>query len=316
MTDTIAHGIISVHNVGMPWWVTIPVVAATVNFTIRLPIQLYAQKIRNERHKLQPLAYAWSTTIRREAEQKIQMNSMTPAEQMKERREAWKRLGGVYKKMYKEFDCQTWKSFIPWVSMVPFVAFADAMRKIAGVSAFSGFQTPIDLLPSTETAMPPEPLELSDQLPVLDQSLLDGGLLWFSDLSAADPYCMLPLACMAVLGAQVWPKANVQYVVGQLLRRDPEKVETGYGKLQGTIQRAVILMPFFPLLWLNLPSAVVLYALTTFSFNALNSYLAVKVFPKPRNRLGPITKVADTSPFLHSGQIRQSAGSVPKDGGS
>lgn len=309
MTDSIAEGIVSVHNVGMPWWVTIPVVAATVNFTIRLPIQIYAQKIRNRRHKLQPLAYAWSTTIRREAENKIQAQQMKPAEQAKERAAAWKRLGGVYKDMYKEFNCQTWKSFVPFASMVPFVAFADAIRKIAGVSAWSGLQTPMGVFSQVD---PPEPLQLAEKFTmVADQSLREGGLLWFSDLSLADPYLILPVACTAVLAAQTWPKADPKFLFGKLLNYDPERVETNYNRLQGMIQRALVMVPFFPLLWLNLPSAVVLYALTTFSLNALNAWIAVKVYPKPTITLGPMTKVADPSPFLHSGHVPNKT-SVPK----
>lgn len=309
MTDSIAQGIVSVHHVGMPWWVTIPVVAATVNFTIRLPIQLYAQKIRNERQKLQPLAYAWSTVIRREAENRIQARQMGPEEQAAERAAAWKKLGAKYKEMYAEFNCQSWKSFVPWVSMVPFVAFADAIRKIAGVSAFSGLQAP---WAASTTDAQPEPLQLTEKLTALDPGLADGGILWFSDLSVADPYFALPIACSAVLAAQTWPKADPKLLFGKLLGQDPDRVETNLGRLQGIIQRGLVMVPFFPLLWTNLPSAVVLYALTTFSLTALNSFIAVRVYPKPVTKLSPMTKESDPSPFLHSGHVAKTRGEAKK----
>lgn len=301
MTDSIAQGIVSFHHIGMPWWVTIPVVAATVNFSIRLPLQLYGQKIRNERQKLQPLAYAWSTTIRREAEVNIQAQLMKPSAQVEERRAAWKKLGRVYKDMYKEFGCQTWKAFVPWASMVPFVAFADSIRKLAGVSAWSGIETPFT---ASSSAEPPEPLQLTDSLSgLVDPSLCEGGLLWFADLSVADPYYILPAACTAVLALQTWPKADPSLIFGRIFGSDPAKIQTKYAGLQGMIQRAIVLIPFFPLLWLNLPSAVVLYALTTFSLNALNAFIAVKVYPKPTVTLTPMAKEADQSPFLHSGHV-------------
>lgn len=306
MTDSIAQGMVSFHAIGMPWWVTIPVVAATVNFSIRLPLQLYGQKIRNERQKVQPLAYAWSTVVRREAEHRIKQRRMKPADQATERRAAWRRLGLVYKDMYKKFGCPTWKSFVPWTSMVPFVAFADAIRKIAGVSAWSGFQSPLFPPP---TAEPPEPLELTEHFAgLVDPSLCEGGLLWFSDLSVADPYWLLPLSCVAVLGLQTWPKIDPAFAFAKLMNKDPQKVETGHGRLQEMVQRVMIMVPFLPLFWLNLPSAVVLYALTTFSLNALNAFIAVKVYPKPKLRFGPMTKVSDPSPFLHSNQVPEKGG--------
>ena len=75
LVNTVADGICAVHHVGLPWYMTIPLVAATVNFTIRLPVQYYARQTRHKYAQDMPVVQAWERLLVRKAMKKIDPSS-------------------------------------------------------------------------------------------------------------------------------------------------------------------------------------------------------------------------------------------------
>ena len=56
-----ADGISAIHSAGVPWYLSIPLVALGVNFSFRLPIQYYTRSLVVRRNELNPLVSAWSS---------------------------------------------------------------------------------------------------------------------------------------------------------------------------------------------------------------------------------------------------------------
>jgi inner membrane protein COX18 len=115
-----------------------------------------------------------------------------------------------------------------------------------------------------------------------DTSLAEGGILWFTDLMAADPYGGLPLLCALGLGWSSWSRLDAERL-RELLSLD-SKTTTARQRLSRGLGRAFLIIPLFPLLFWNLPSAIFLYWAPTFLFNGLNDRLVKAWLPDRQAR--------------------------------
>lgn len=80
----------------------------------------------------------------------------------------------VARELYRQEGCHPYKvAFLPWVQLPLWFVLSFALRNMTGV--FPGLSPPEDVLTGLATE----------------------GMLWFPDLTAPDPYCILPILLAA-----------------------------------------------------------------------------------------------------------------------
>ncbi|KAF5024052.1 hypothetical protein F66182_3900 [Fusarium sp. NRRL 66182] len=249
-----------IHATGMPWYLTIPLVAFGVNATFRFPLQLYNAYIREERNRLKPLIIAWTS---RHSRHPTIANPSLP-----EHIRRFRHAGAIEKstrRIYKQFGVQRWKSMAPLLGIVPFITISEALRRKCGA--------PIGLignsfgLGSSGSAT----AGVGAAGSIFDESMVDGGCLWFTDLSSMDPYYGLPLICTSILILGSWVKMPKELLRAYLL--PPGKGVLPLSRLQKLLGRIMLLMPIFPLLVSQLPSAIFLYWATSFGLTRANDFI-------------------------------------------
>lgn len=269
-----AEGITFVHHAGLPWYVTIPLVAAGVNFTVRLPMQYYSRRLLAKRLALRPFVDAWAFRHQ-------QSNTRDPSKALELNRA---KLRKSQSRIYKEWGVQMWKSWTgPVVATVPFILFSDALRRLAGVRTFT-------------TTSADQAVDSGVQALQAVPSMVDGGLLWFTDLTVADPYYILPVVCTGLLGLNAW-KGMTKEKLLELLGVGSSS--TGTTAWQRGLMRTMMIFPFFPLIMSHLPSAIFLYWATSFSLTRVNFFILERrvkmptpdlTMPKPKKRFDPFLR--------------------------
>ncbi|GAB0135490.1 hypothetical protein EsDP_00003826 [Epichloe bromicola] len=286
-----ADSISAIHNAGVPWYLSIPLVALGVNFTFRLPVQHYTRRLVIRRNELNPLVSAWScrhaASVPRGTE-----GDVGKAERL------WRlRVAGLTEKsrrrIYKTWGVQRWKTLAPFLSMVPFVIVSEALRRLCG--APTGWISHQIGLASMDTAS----TTLSDASGLFEADLAQGGCLWFVDLTAMDPYHALPLACSALLARASWGRLSKDQL-GALLGLDGSSgtPKTPMARIQTGVGRALLLMPLFPMLFADLPSAIFLYWATTFALNDVNESILQRLVPKRTPKLKMVQRIPPALPYL------------------
>ncbi|PHH75178.1 hypothetical protein CDD80_2590 [Ophiocordyceps camponoti-rufipedis] len=236
----------SVHALGVPWYYIIPLVAAGVNFSVRLPIHLYVSSIDRRRRQLAPLLYAW--TIRHSRGHPHQPDALDFA------RSAASLAKKSRKRIYKTWGVQSWKYFLPLLSTAPFLVVSQALRGLCGTPTLAF-------------------LDAESVRGLFDRSLTDGGCLWFVDLTAQDPYYCLPLLCSALAALNTWSKFSKQdikelFTLNDTLSRAPLK------SMKLGLTRLTLFFPMIAIIYAYLPSAIFLYWATTFGLGSVNAALS------------------------------------------
>ncbi|KAI8836700.1 60Kd inner membrane protein-domain-containing protein [Chytriomyces cf. hyalinus JEL632] len=179
----------------LPWWAA--VVAGTFVFraVFTLPFAVTQRNRVLRLASLQPVLKAWESTLRRT------LNSKDPSETAKAQA-AFKQKAEV---LYAQNHCSPRATFIlPWVQIPLFFSLSLAVRRLAGLPLpFSGSSSSPDFsqgLSEAEGSLsdglsPEMGVSISERayalMPV--DGFNEGGILWFLDLSVADPTILLPL---------------------------------------------------------------------------------------------------------------------------
>ncbi|KAF4337881.1 mitochondrial export translocase Oxa2 [Fusarium beomiforme] len=251
------------HSAGVPWYVAIPLLAVGVNATIRFPLQLYSARLREARKPLDPLIAAWA---RRHA-----MDSSLNNPDVPERLRMLRLSGAVEKsrrRIFKAWGLQRWKSMAPLLGMVPFVAISEALRRKCGAPL--GWISHKIGLGNTG---------LGDWSSMFDESLVDGGLFWFTNLASADPYYGLPIICSWILVWSTWARMPKQQLQVLLRLQPPGTKMMVTSRLQQLLGRTMLMMPILPLLFADLPSAIFLYWGTSFALTRVNEFIIQRLVP-------------------------------------
>ncbi|KAK2592944.1 hypothetical protein QQS21_009351 [Conoideocrella luteorostrata] len=290
-----ADSISSLHSTGIPWYLSIPLVALGVNFSFRLPIQFYTRRLVVRRSELNPLVSAWSS--RHAASVPRGTGNQEQAERI------WRlRVAGMTeksrKRIYKTWGVQRWKTLAPFLSMMPFIVVSEALRRLCGapmgwISHSMGLAS-MDKVSAT----------LSDTSDLFDADLAQGGCLWFTDLTAMDPYYALPLACSALLARTSWGRLSKDHLRVLLSLDGARTPKTPMARIQTGIGRALLLIPLFPMLFADLPSAIFLYWATTFALNDVNESILERVIPKRPSKLNMVQRVPPALPYLRGSQVQ------------
>jgi len=196
------------------------------------------------------------------------------------------------RRIYKVWGVQRWKTLAPFLSMVPFIVVSEALRRLCGAPmGWISHQMGLANVERVSAA-------LSDSTGLFDQSLAQGGCLWFADLTAMDPYYVLPLLCSALLARTSWGRLSKEQLRALLtVDRSGARIAP-ISRIQTAIGRTLLLVPLFPIVFADLPSAIFLYWATTFGLNDVNESIIQRLVPKrtPKLKLGP--KAAPALPYL------------------
>lgn len=265
------ESISAIHATGVPWYITIPLVAVGVGSAFRFPFQYYSRQIARKRNELQPLIQAWRSRHMRTVQSSANANSTTwqkDATALSERSRS---------RIYKTFGVQTWKLFTPLLNIFPFVLVSESLRRLCG--AQSGW---IKLIESTQedgarTGSIGEAIAKTGDL--FDKTMAEGGCLWFTDLTVADPYLALPIICSLLLVRSSWGKLSRDQL-RSLFSLDKSNQAVGLaGRVQQTLLRLSLLMPLMPLMVTHLPAAIFLYWASSFSVTAVTTSMLDKMLP-------------------------------------
>jgi inner membrane protein COX18 len=258
-----------------------------VNFTFRLPLQYYSRRLLYKQAKLNPLVTAWTS---RHA-------AVVPAaegSQTKFMRDV--KLAGLVERsrsrIYKTWGVQRWKAFAPLLGFFPFVVVSESLRRLCGA--------PTGALSHALGAGTSSSTDNVVSSSLFDASLSQGGSLWFADLTAMDPYFVLPVLCSAILARNSWFKMSTERL-RDLLSLDNSGIrQAPIVMLQKALGRALLAVPLFPLLFADLPSAIFLYWAASFSLTQVNDVLLEKLIPKPKKpeRIRP--PLRPVLPFLRN----------------
>ncbi|CAF3483029.1 hypothetical protein SNK03_012695 [Fusarium graminearum] len=275
------------HSVGVPWYVTIPLVAIGINATVRFPLQYYVRGVQEGRKPLEPLTAAWT---RRHLRAQNEKDRDLPLQLRLLR--AYGASTKSKKRIYKTWGVQRWKSFVPVAGIIPFVTVSEALRrKCDAPLGWISHQIGLGNADSTTAG-------LGAASSMFDESLTNGGLLWFTDLSSADPYCGLPVICSGILVWSIWgrmDKAQLKILLG--MSHGDELARPVVVRLTQLLSRIMLLVPVVPLMFADLPSAVFLYWGTSFAFTRINDMILTKMItPKTKSLIIP--KPSNELPFL------------------
>ncbi|RSL57128.1 hypothetical protein CEP53_006574 [Fusarium sp. AF-6] len=274
-------------NVGVPWYVAIPLLAIGVNATFRFPLQLYTARLRQKRAELRPLIMAWAArhtkTIKQEQKdvpEKIQRLRIAGLVEKSRRR------------IYKNLGTQRWKGMTPMLSIIPFLTISEALRRKCGAPV--GWISNSVGLGSSDSMT----AALGSASSMFDESLVNGGCLWFNDLSSMDPYFGLPIICSGILVWTTWGKMSKEQLQALLtVNLDSKRVDT-MPRLQKLLGRMLLLMPTFPLLFADLPSAIFLYWGSSFALTGINEIILNRLVPRKEPKLKSEMPRQANLPFL------------------
>jgi mitochondrial inner membrane protein COX18 len=306
-TLQVTHDLIwGLHTVtGAPWYLTIPLVAVGVNVVFRLRWTYQARKIAQKRTQLHPLIFAWSHKHRRDVLENEKLPNIGDQSKLVHiEKEIQTRTSKTAKSLYREFGLQTWKIVLPQLLAFPaWLVVIETLRRMSGgptgllglfssKSSMEGLSNadlgapsdievtnatihkPRNLTAEEPTSSTPDTLtEVSSDIEQSARSLYEptfatDGCLWFQDLTAADPYHVLPFAVSAALAysvlstprgrAALWRTPEMRRDDGIIVRVRPESL--GYTVLQRTL---VILALSLGFITSHFPAAIHLYWLSS-----------------------------------------------------
>lgn len=263
-TSVVAEAVSSIHHAGVPWYLTIPMVAVGISLGVRLPLTYYTRLRIEKMKELSPLLSPWAFRAR------LKTSSPTQARLLFLRSST---------RIYKAFGVQRWKGWVAWLApMVPFITVSVAIRRLTGASTVALGETASSVAGKVDA--------------VFDPSLAQGGMLWFTDLTAADPYYVLPALSSAAIAANLWlnmPRDRLRALI--MLDSRPGAPVSDSPLFRG-VARLSLLMPLFPLVMSHLPSAIMLYWSTNFMFTFVNELIVRRLVPKKPARV-EIEKASD-----------------------
>ncbi|KAI0025064.1 hypothetical protein F4780DRAFT_410460 [Xylariomycetidae sp. FL0641] len=259
------HLIVTTHAItGTPWCVTIPLVSIAVSLLLKTPGTIYGRSIVRRRAQYFPLLQAWMVRIRKSRGHDSRL--------------ATARHDEVTKNLWRKLGLQTWKVYATAVNLPFWLIAIDAIRRLSGgpvglLSAFSANTAAVD-------PQAPAPS-------YLEPSMASEGLLWFPDLTVADPYHILPFALSgALIYSQVRSKGQLLTLLGGGSRPwsggDSISV-SNTTKRQLWWQRVLLVLACaVGPVTLHLPAAVHLYWLTSTVFNIGVDKVLKKYMPLPK----------------------------------
>lgn len=230
--------IVSLHSItGLPWAFTIPLVALGINLLFRAPFNYHTQILQQRRSKVAPVLQGWFRKLWGEA-----VREKVPPDQIKKVVE--KRAKTQVKRIHGVLGLQQWKAFYVLAGIPIWLVSLEAIRRLCGwgrwdtmlnagpdpaakssaagtveglavspdlsrdgLSSVAGTMTDLPALDAVTVAdLSSSASQISSASQNLDPTLTTEGLLWFSDLTASDPYYILPLTWLGLTVLNLIPR--------------------------------------------------------------------------------------------------------------
>ncbi|KAK8197475.1 60Kd inner membrane protein-domain-containing protein [Phyllosticta capitalensis] len=289
------------HGVGLSWGLAIPVAAIIVRLAIIYPL-LYAPARRAQLRGADARAHV-------QAFESI-TKSLSRKKMMQEGPEASKKYAQTQLRSYNEAIKKRWKfGFLrqmqPFLALPIFLSFAETIRRMTGshkgimglvLSAPEDAAAPLASEAATSKAVETTVAEnVSAALNVpdgaswswIEPSMTTEGMLWFTDLTAADPTLTLPLIVSSATFFAVWRGSKVP---------DGEEEAKSARILRRSLLSASVIM--FPLI-LKVPAGMLLYWATSTTCAGLTHIWNDYYYPR-RTRIKPVKRLM---PFKRSQRV-------------
>ncbi|KAK1596104.1 membrane insertase OXA1/ALB3/YidC [Colletotrichum navitas] len=263
-------------------WGTTILFAAFAVAVVRAPLQMITKHIVNKQAEAMPLLNAWRF--------QLHSNRLSDALQLARTR----------KRLFKERGCQNWKAWAPALGIPIWFLMSETLRRLCGarggwLSLLSGnykdaAQPAADAAASlSEQASAPlssSVQAVSDGLQSLgstvEAGMANGGMLWFTDLTVADPTMALPGMLMLTMGYAMFPRQEEMRKLVFDLGNSQVYMTPGL-KWRVRLQRGLLVSAILvPALCSNLPAGLFLYWIASMAFSQVSGKVVDVVFPKPR----------------------------------
>jgi inner membrane protein COX18 len=274
----------SVHYL-VPWWAALPLTAAIVR-AITLPLTINSRKITAKQISLFPLLHTHRHLLRKKLARELPFKEAIRQEALQTRR---KRID-----LFRQFRCETWKVWVPPLVQLPvFLSVIEGIRALTGANkGLLGLFLGSPVVPkAVEAAVAGEgatnavaAVETAEKAIAAgiqaDPSMATEGILWFQDLSAADPYLILPFALSASMFLALTPTSTL---LRPFTKPDPTAKVTQPSKWQRRLRNSlkVIALAAGPLT-LQMPSGILLYWISSSVLGVGTSVVLEKVLPAPK----------------------------------
>ncbi|KAK4455108.1 mitochondrial inner membrane protein OXA1L [Podospora aff. communis PSN243] len=307
---TTQHLFTELHNItGTPWYLTIPLIALSINLVTRFPLSIYARRVAVRRAKLTPLFQAWAIKHARD----ITFEPKFAVSQKARHAEIASRTKQTGKRIFKAWGVQRFKDFSPLGFFPVWLLGIESIRRLCGGPR--GLIGTLVLGPDEATttatgdaiSASSDPADAASVAEITqdivssgaDPSLATGGCLWFPDLMVADPLHILPLALSAVLVLHILPKsqAGIQRVFG--LDRTSNQVVESQNPQRLTRAFLIMAVAIGPVT-MDLPAALHLYWLSSATLTLIQTEVLAKLMPIPKQKVNPCSN--NESIYLRPGR--------------
>lgn len=286
--DHASEMLIQVHaDSGLPWYVFIPLVTFILRGSFTLPIAIYQRRGLRKQNELRPIIQATTPVLR------AKLASIAQNEQLKQKlnkslnlipnekaqltadkimilsvKEKYNR----QKKLFKKYNCQTWKMMLlPAIQIPLWISISYMFRNITGWSDI------------TKKAN-------------IDMSLTEEHFFHLHDLSVNDPYFILPIT----LGIVALCNAEWNFKTADLMQLTTRGKKNS---LRPTAFDVIITLSRSSLIFLTAistqaPAALVIYWISSNSFSLFQNILMDKFLPlrySPYDRFTTTEKVKDSA---------------------
>ncbi|KAI1172993.1 hypothetical protein F4777DRAFT_480160 [Nemania sp. FL0916] len=325
VVDTTEHLIVGVHELmGHPWFLVIPFISCAVGIVFRTPFLMRNQEIAQRRIALVPLMRAWNARNRRDVMESVpkdilRLRTVDPVLLIAKKAQIRQRQ--TQRRIYRKLGLQTWRvwantlvSFPVWLSVI-----AGVRQLCQGSRGVAESNAAIDSAAVTTASLPPDfvtdsfdagfpaassAVEAASTAAGVDPSLTIEGCLWFTDLTVADPYHILPLALSCAMlynvlqGSKIKLSDRVRIVLGHAPSVPPPGTQGGLAlglvaRAQSAIHLVIVCVAaLIGPLTMTVPAAIHLYWLASTTTNVLirmrlEHLMPVK--PPPIERRPPLT---------------------------
>ncbi|KAK6845741.1 hypothetical protein PG995_015851 [Apiospora arundinis] len=331
---------------GLPWCVVIPLIAVSVNAVFRLPFSAYSQKLLQRRKKVEPLMTAWNARVKRDVIVRERTDPAKAKPIVEQRlktiqKRVYSALGLRQWRFYLSIT-----SFPVWLlaldgirrvcggqkgvllGLITGEKSLDAESAAAGQTvadassnaAVATVATPTTGGPIAQGVSVAADTSMTDVVSAastvvgpttsaLDPSLATEGALWFTDLTAADPYHILPVALVGMLILNLVPKnqAARSALFGQWWRQPQEDYTKFNPRLmtRGLYRGVIYVMPLATFVLMDMPAALHLYWLSSAGAHFAFGQVLSRVMPLEQE---PIKKCKGISSMIISPKLKGERG--------
>ncbi|CZT12451.1 related to COX18 Protein required for activity of mitochondrial cytochrome oxidase [Rhynchosporium agropyri] len=277
-TITASHdALTAVHSLtGLPWAYSIPLFAVMLRTTLVLPLAIYTRRSLITKVQISPILQAYKTILIRQT-----MRENLHFGPVKVQGEVLRKVKAKREELYKRYGCGNWKTYLGLLQLPIFLSVMEALRKMcASNQGVLGMLLGSDetVVQNAETGAESTLASLSpdsgtfesllSSIP-LESSFATEGMLWFPDLLLPDPYYVLPFVLSGTILLSIFGGSTSHAVIVTTWQK---RVKSSMGTV------ALCIGP----LMLNVPSALMIYWITSSTTAYLQALLLDKFMPLPK----------------------------------